>query len=235
LLVLTGRAAVQLPPGGAPVLLRFASLGPVAGGWILGTMPGAEGRRLALRSPGADTLETVEPAAKTRDDRLPGEGSPVRRWRRCPLPAAAALPHAEGIAILAALEPVEAACAEGAGLRTCLAALHQQADITGDGLLSPAEVARLARGAAWIAAAEQGRAVEPAASGRAALATARMLLESLDYDADGRLSLAELAQDRAAPGAAAGGGQGLLLGAVPAGEAGLAALRLLLEGRPAVP
>jgi hypothetical protein len=236
LLFLTARAALRLPAEGAPVLQRFATVARAPGGWTVGTAPGPEGRRLALRGPaGAEGLETAEPAAKTRDDRLPGEGAGLRRWQRCPqVPAATAALHAEGVAALAALEHVEAACDAGAAIHPCLAALHVQAAVTGDGLLSLAELARLARGAAWIAAAQEGRAVDagPAGdAGRAALAAARSLLEGLDYDGDGRLSLTELAQDRAGFGAATGTAQGQPPpgGAAPGAEApSLAAFRALL-------
>ncbi len=234
LLFLTARAALRLPAEGPPVLQRFGAVGPAPGGWILGTAPGAEGRRLALRSPAPERLESAEPAAKTRDDRLPGEGAALRRWQRCPqVPVEAATLHAEGVAALAALEHVEAACAPDAALRSCLAAVHVQADVTGDGMLSLAEVARLARGAAWILAVQQGRAVDAgsaAAAGRTALAAARTLVESLDYDGDGRLSLAELAQDRAGFGAATGTAQGQPLAGAQEASAGLSALQAMLEG-----
>ena len=222
LLFLTARSAARLPAEGAPVLLRFEALGAAPGGWTLGTSTGPQAPRLALRSPEADRLETAEPAPKTRDDRLPGEGAILRRWRRCaPIPAAL---HAEGVAVLAALEHVEAVCGPEAGLRDCLAALLAQADVTGDGMLGVAELARLGRGAAWIAAVREGRAVDADVAARAATGALRMargLLEGLDYDGDGRLSLAELAQDRGALGATAGAAAGGPFG----GAGGMAALR----------
>ena len=99
-------------------------------------------------------------------------------------------------------------------------------------MLSLAEVARLARGAAWIVAVQQGRAVDAgtaATAGRTALAAARTVVESLDFDGDGRLSLAELAQDRAGFGAATGTAQGQPLIGVQGAGAGLAALQAMLE------
>ncbi|WP_270934698.1 hypothetical protein, partial [Falsiroseomonas oryzae] len=63
------------------------------------------------------------------------------------------------------------------------------------------ELARLARGAAWVLAVQEGATqdVLAGAVGAGALGgilAARLLVESLDYDGDGRLSLAELLQDR---------------------------------------
>lgn len=201
LLHLTARTAARLPQDGAARLIRFTTLGEQAG-WSIGTARGAEAPRLLLR-PAGEALETAEPEAKTRDDRLPGE-APILRWQRCPgLPPALAMQHGEGLAMLAALEHLEAGCG-GADTPRCLGALVDQADVSGDGMLGPAELARLVRGAAWVVAVQEGAAAEAlgAASGAGALAgllAARGLVESLDYDGDGRLSVAELGQDRVAP------------------------------------
>ncbi|MDB5372512.1 MAG: hypothetical protein JWP04_1154 [Belnapia sp.] len=201
LLHLTARAAAQVPGDGAVRLLRFTALRDQAG-WSIGTGRGAEAPRLLLRAAG-EALETVEPDAKTRDDRLPGE-APIGRWQRCPgLPPALAMQHGEGLAMLAALEHMEAGCG-GADTAACLGALVDQADVSGDGMLSTAELARLTRGAAWLAAMQEGVTVEAlgAASGAGALAgllAGRGLVESLDYDGDGKLSVAELGQDRMGP------------------------------------
>lgn len=216
LLFLTARAAARIPAEGEPALLRFGAFGLVPGGWTLGVLPEPDARRLLLRSPGPDQLETADPATKTRDDRLPGEGATLQRWRRCPqVPAATAARHAEGVAALAALEHVEAACGAGAGIRDCLAAAFVQADVTGDGALSPAELARMARGQAWVAAIRVGRMPDQAQAEASALEAARRLLAGLDYDGDGRLSLTELVQDRAAFGAATGTAMGRPGGAAP--------------------
>jgi hypothetical protein len=211
LLVLTARAAVRVPlaPGEPVRLLRFETMVPAAGGWLLGH---AGPRRLALRTAEAGGLETTEPAAKTRDDQLPGAEAVRRAWRRCTQPPVAALAlHAEGLALLAALEHVEATCGDAADLRACLAAILVQADITGDGALSLAELARLGRGLGWLATAEQGGELGvPAflALAEGGQAFARRLLDGLDYDGDGRLSLTELAQDRAPFAAATGTAEG---------------------------
>lgn len=231
LLFVTARAVVRLPAAGPARLVRFLELRELQG-WTLGTAGGAEAPRVLLRAAG-DALEEAEPDAKTRDDRLPGAVQPTR-WRRCEsLPAAWTLLHGEGLAFLAALEPLEAACG-GADGASCLREVLRQGDVSGDGMLSSAEVSRLARGAAWLLASQEGSDADalPAVGGvslLAGLAAARLLVESLDYDGDGKLSAAELLQDRAplSPGLGAAAGSLLRLEGVSEG-AGL--LRALLEG-----
>lgn len=209
-LFVTARGVVRLPADGEARLVRFRALREQEG-WTLGTGGGAEAPRVMLRAAGV-ALETAEPEAKVRDDRLPGE-APIRRWRRCdgPPPALAAL-HGEGLAFLGALERLEAAC-QGGDAAGCLRLLMAEADVSGDGLLGVAELARLMRGAAWALAARDGAppaglAAAAGIGGVAALAAARLVVESLDYDGDGRLSAAEIGRDRtgypAGTGSAAG-------------------------------
>jgi hypothetical protein len=232
MLVFTARAAARVEAEAPARLYRFASTGPAAG-YTLGVAVGAEAPRLMFRA-APEGLETIEPDPKTRDDRLPGDARP-ETWRRCPAPppALAAL-HGEGVAFLAALEHLEAACGGGTP-GACAEALIRQGDVSGDGRLSPAELARLVRGAAWVLAVQEGGTQDglAAAVGGGALGgivAARLLVESLDYDGDGRLSLEELLQDRAAGfGRATGteGGRPLRMEGLTEG-AGM--LRGLLEG-----
>ena len=230
LLHVTARSLARLPAEGTARLLRFGTLRE-HDGWTLGTGGGAEAPRVMLRA-AADGLETIEPDAKTRDDRLPG-AAPVMRWARCATPPPVlALLHGEGLAFLGALERIEAAC-QGGTAPACLDAVVQVGDVSGDGLLGTAEIARLLRGAAWALAAQDGGAPDTLAAaaglgGLAALAAARLMVEGLDYDGDGRLSAAELGQDRAAfpPGVGAAGGRPVALESLAVG-AGL--LRGLLE------
>lgn len=199
MLVLTARAAARVEAEAPARLYRFSTTGQAAG-YTLGVGVGSEAPRLMFRA-APEGLETIEPDPKTRDDRLPGEAR-AETWRRCPAPppAIAAL-HGEGVAFLTALEHLEAAC--GAGTPgACAEALIRQGDVSGDGKLSPAELARLVRGAAWVLAVQEGgtQDVLAAAVGGGALGgilAARLLVESLDYDGDGRLSLEEVLQDRA--------------------------------------
>lgn len=230
LLHLTARTATRLPAEGAARLVRFRSLRE-ADGWTIGTGGGGEAPRVMLRA-AAEGLETIEPDAKTRDDRLPGD-APVTRWTRCAAPPPGlALLHGEGLAFLGALERIEAAC-QGGTATACLEAVVAAGDVSGDGLLGTAEIARLLRGAAWALAAQEGGGPEALAAATAvgslaALAAARILVEGLDYDGDGRLSAAELGQDRAAfpPGTGAAAGQPVALESLAEG-AGL--LRGLAE------
>ncbi len=223
MLVVTGRTAARIEAEAPARLFRMRETREVAG-WTLGIGTGAEAPRLMLRAAG-DGAESVEPDAKTRDDRLPGDGTPIA-WRRCaaPSPILAAL-HGEGVAFMAALEHLEAGCGGvGAGMPAagapatvtpgaCAQAIVTQADVSGDGLLSRAEVARLVRGAAWMIAVQEGAtqdviAASVAAGAGAGIIAARLLMESLDYNGDDRLSVAELAQDRAAFAAAIGTPEG---------------------------
>ncbi|WP_426959676.1 hypothetical protein [Muricoccus radiodurans] len=228
MLALSARSAARVPAEGAARLLRFTEWRR-QGEWSVTTARGAEAPRLMLRAAG-DALETAEPSNKAREDRLPGD-APLTAWRRCPIPPAAALLHAEGIAFLGALEVLEAGCAEG--VPACAEALVRVGDVSGDRLVGPAEVARLLRGASWVLAVQAGSTPEGlglvgGAGALGGVAAARLIVESLDYDGDGRLSARELAQDRAtllAGGTAAG--RPLALERI--GE-GVALLRGLYEG-----
>lgn len=200
LLHVTARGIVRLPAAGPARLVRFHEV-RAQSGWMLGVGAGAEAPRVMLR-PAGDAIELAEPDAKLRDNRLPGE-TPVTRWMRCPSAGVGlAVLHGEGLAFLGTLERLEEACQSGPP-PACLAALVSEADVSGDRKLSVAEVARLMRGAAWALAVQQGSEPEAIAAAAglgsiAALAAARLAVSSLDYDNDGLLSAAELAQDRAA-------------------------------------
>jgi hypothetical protein len=197
MLVLTGRAAARIDAESPARLIRFRTTREV-NGWTLGTGAGNDAARLLLR-PAAEGLETAEPDPKLRDDRLPGEARPSV-WRRCDTPPALlAGMHGEGIAALAAIEHVEAACATGTPA-ACAAAIVQQGDVSGDNLLSSAEIARMVRGLAWVVAAQEG-ATQDILVGASAVGTlggvlaARLLIESMDYDGDGKLSATEIGLD----------------------------------------
>ncbi len=214
-LAVAARSVARVPAQGPARLDRFVEARELSG-WLLGTSRGPEAPRLMLRER-EGALDTAEPDNKTRDDRLPGE-VPVTAWRRCdPAPARWMLPHGEGIALLGVLEVLEAACGRGAPVRGCVRAVLAEADVSGDGLLSPAEIARILRGLSWLlaiqeSATERANALALGVGSLGGLAAARLLVDSLDYDGDGRLSEAELLRDRVA--------------APPAGEAAGRPLRL---------
>lgn len=230
MLFVTPRAAVTLPVEGAAQMLRFVEITDRAP-WTIATGRGPDAPRLALRAEG-EGLVTVEPDPKTRDDRLPG-GRAVETWRRCPAqPAALAALHGEGLAFLGALERLEAGCTGAA--EPCIAALVAVGDVSGDGALGAAEIARLLRGAAWVVAAQDGASAETLAAANAAgsiggLLAAQLLVGSLDYDGDGRLSVAELRQDRGALPLAGGDAAGRPFRTESVND-GVGFLRGLIEG-----
>jgi len=230
MLHVTARAAATLPLDGRATLLRFVAIGET-GGWTVGTGSGADAPRMGLRREG-DRLDTVTPNAKLRDDRLPGD-APTMQWVRCPAPPAGfGLLHGEGLAFLGMLERIEAACA-GPG-EACLEAVVAIGDLSGDGLLSVAELARMMRGASWVLTAQEGPDAETVAlSGSVAsvagLLTARLVVDSLDYDGDGQLSGAELRQDRAPLPSGAGDAAGRPVRTEGVSE-GAGFLRALMEG-----
>ncbi|HEY8611277.1 MAG TPA: hypothetical protein VIL69_08320 [Roseomonas sp.] len=201
MLALSARGAARVPANGAGHLLRFTEARIMESGWTVATARGPEAPRLMLRVAG-DALETAEPANKTRDDRLPGD-APVTVWRRCPATPLTFATQGEGVAFLGAVESLEAACGPGTGgVTDCAAALIRVGDVSGDNLLGSAELARLFRGAGWLLSLQAG--VTPELSGltntagaMGGVVAARLMVESLDYDGDGRLSASELAQDRA--------------------------------------
>ncbi|MDT8332634.1 hypothetical protein RQ831_16370 [Roseomonas gilardii] len=235
MLALTARSAARIGKGSSR-LDRFTALRDIPG-WLLGTSEGVEAPRLLLRARDAG-LETAEPEAKTLDAGLPGD-VPVTAWRRCdPPPLAWMLRHGEGAAVLGAVERMEAGCVPGTTALACTEAVVAAADVSGDRLLGPAEIARIARGLGWMIAVRAGTAGDddlisvggPLLGG---LAAARVMLGSLDYDGDGRLSARELAQDRGtlSPSPAAGAGPGVLPGAAVGSPAGSPALGAA-AGRP---
>ncbi|MCR0985646.1 EF-hand domain-containing protein [Roseomonas populi] len=236
MLALSARGAARIPAGEAGRLLRFTEAQTLPSGWTVATARGPEAPRLMLRAAG-NGLETAEPNNKTRDDRLPGD-APVAAWHRCPATPLSFAAQAEGVAFLGAIEVLEAACGPGTGgVADCGAALIRVGDVSGDNLLGPAELARLFRGASWLLSLQAE--VSPDLSGLAsaagtlgAVAGARLMVESLDYDGDGRLSVRELVQDRAvlAPGGPNGGdarGRPLALERL---SEGVALMRGIVEG-----
>ncbi|MCU0889220.1 MAG: hypothetical protein MUC64_14645, partial [Rubritepida sp.] len=198
LLFLTGRYWALLPKEGPQEMWRVERT-LAQGGFTLAVADDAEQTRLILRPDGA-RLETRTPGPKQPDDAIPGD-APATQWARCPsLPAPLAGLHGEGLSFLGALDGLEAACASGepAG---CIAAVFAWADVTRDGVLSAAEMARLVRGATHMAMLATGAELDSLAGGIGAGALggilgAYALIASYDYDNSGTLSQAELLQDR---------------------------------------
>lgn len=237
LLFLTGRYWALLPKEGSQEMWRVERI-VAQGGFTLAVADDADQTRLILR-PDGQRLETRTPGPKQPDDAIPGD-APATQWGRCAaLPAPLAGLHGEGLSFLGALDGIEAACGAG-DTAACIGAVFAWADVTRDGVLSPAEIARLVRGATYMAMLATGAELDTLASavGAGALggvAAAYALIASFDYDGSGSLSQAELLQDRspmpglsgpAAPPAAAVPGPPIG-GAALAGQLG--ALRSLLD------
>lgn len=207
LLFATGRGWATLPTGGQQRMWRAARTGTVGGGFTLAVADDEDHTRLLLRATPTG-LETREPSAKLADTDLPGD-SPATAFRRCPaIPAALAALHGEGLSFLAALDGIEAACAGGEAA-ACLDAAWGWADVARDGVLTAAEIARLARGVAYVLMVSEGSDAESiaAALGAGALggvAIGWSLIASFDYDGSASLSKAELMQDRFPPPGLAG-------------------------------
>lgn len=191
------------------------------GGWTRVRYGSGLGAQVQLARPLADDrLEIADFTGPTppRDDELasgaalPSLGGPWRltEYRRCAaVPGGvAALVHAEAAAVFESLRAVETGCA-GADETACGGALMSAVDVSRDGHLSTAEVARVGRVVAYLAGIaplmEGGGepTTEQELAGYLGVATvlgpavADLLVKSLDYDADGRISTVEMAQDRA--------------------------------------
>jgi hypothetical protein len=237
LLFVTGRYWALLPKEGAQELWRVERT-VARGGFTLAVADDSEQTRLILRADG-QRLESRTPSAKQADDELPGD-APATQWARCPgLAAPLAALHGEGLSFIGALDGIEGACA-GGETTPCVAALFAWADVTRDGVLSPAEIARLTRAATYMAMLATGAELDALAGAVGAgalggIVAAQVLLQSFDYDGSGGLSQAELLQDRSPmpglagpaspPGPAVAGPP--LAGAALAGQLG--ALRTLLD------
>jgi hypothetical protein len=205
LLQVNARGIARLPEAGEQRytrLVRFAPAGTPPGDWTVGFGEGEDAPRLMLRARDGG-LDLAEPAAKLLDSELPGTGTPVASFRRCQaVGGALAALHGEGIGFAAALDGLEAACDGDQGTSdACIAALMAYADVSKDGKLGPAELARLVRGVTWLILASEGVPLEALAAGVGAgagigIAVGWLLVATYDYDGDGRLSPAELMQDR---------------------------------------
>lgn len=207
MLFATGRGWAVLPTGGQQRMWRIARTGTAGDGFTLAVADDEDHTRLLLRATSSG-LETREPPAKLADADLPGD-SPATAFRRCSaIPAALSALRGEGLSFLAALDGIEAACAGGEAA-VCLDAAWGWADVARDGVLTAAEIARLARGVAYVLMLSEGADAESiaAALGAGALggvAIGWSLIASFDYDGSASLSKAELMQDRFPPPGLAG-------------------------------
>jgi len=124
---------------------------------------------------------------------------------RCPtVPPVVQWTYGEAIAGFEAAGRARTRCTAESGT-ACLRTLFEFVDVTGDGSLSQAEVARLMRIAGFYAGyfaqakplvASEEVLVASTAAGAFGSVAAAAVIANLDYDDDGRLSLSELVQDR---------------------------------------
>lgn len=194
---ITARSIVRMSMEGEQRLVRAARLRS-AGDWTLAVSDGEDAQRILLRGT-ADAIEIAVPDAKTRDDRLPGNVTPLRLQRCTEAPLLVSL-HAEGLAFLHALETIEPVC-EGGEASACLRGFFDYADVTRDGKLSPAEIARALRGATWAVQMAEGADGATLAAGYAGsaligIAVAQIVVQAYDYDLSGSLAIDELTRDR---------------------------------------
>ena len=118
------------------------------------------------------------------------------------LPRDKVMLHGEAVAMLSVVSRAQQSCKQDQA--ACAITLFAGLDITGDGNLSSAELARLFRVAGYLAAISESDgatsddlAAVLAASLPVAPLMASAIVHSFDYDNDGVISLAEISQDRA--------------------------------------
>jgi hypothetical protein len=179
-----------VPVGGATYMqmLFFQQVKPANGAGII---------EATLVSP--STNESLDHAFEMLDGRLDGT---FARCRQPPLWLT--WTFGEMIAAFTALDTINSACGQRDS-PDCLQSILDYADVTRDGLLTVAEVTRVFRAlGVLIAYAAQPQALLPvenltvatAVAGFAGPFFAKTVIEGMDYDGDGALSVTELLQDR---------------------------------------
>ena len=165
-----------------------------------------------LESDGYITFFQLTPEKKLREAYRPDDAAesatPSENWetndfQNCEgqLPASNTFLHGEPLAILRVVDSVYDRCSKDRG--GCAATLFAGIDVSGNGKLSTAELARLLRVGTYLAAITSDETIKNdelaaaiAASIPLAPVIASALVHSFDYDADGSLSMIEISQDR---------------------------------------
>lgn len=143
-----------------------------------------------------------------RPDNAPENASPDANWSTqdylsCAnrLPRANVLLHGEPMAMLKAIDNVYGTCETDR--QGCATTLFAAVDVSGDGKLSTAELARLIRIGTYLAAVSSDDSLENTELAGTITATiglapilASAVIHSFDYNNDGGVSLIELSQDR---------------------------------------
>jgi len=164
-------------------------------------------------SDGYPNFFQILPDGRLREAFLPDgadwEAVPDQDWastdyERCEqLASDKAMLHGEALALLDMANTVQTVCQTDQAL--CATSVFAGLDVSGDGNLSIAELARLFRVAGYLAAVSEDTGATNddlagvlAASLPIAPLVAAALVNSFDYDDNGTLSLAEISQDRTA-------------------------------------
>lgn len=178
------------------------------------TMPDKqpEGWTRLEESDGYPNFFTVLPDGRLREAFLPDNAdlasAPADDWQTTDyescnntLPPSQVLLHGEPVAMLQVVSNAQSICQTDR--QACASALFTGIDVSGDGNLSTAEIARLFRVAAYVAAvSEETPASNDELAGVFAAGLpigplmASAIINSFDYDDNGVVSLAELSQDR---------------------------------------
>jgi hypothetical protein len=198
----TPRSVVTMSVSGDNSLMRVVTT-QALGDWTVAVGGGDDMPRVLLRPAGVNAdagIDRLVPDPKLRDDQLPGPQAPVHLRRCDELPPLLAILHGEGLAALRALETMEPLCATGLQ-KACMEAFMSYTDLNKDGRLNAAELARMARGAAWFAQMTSGATTGELEAGLAGslvggLAVGETLVHSYDYDAQGSITPQQLMHDR---------------------------------------
>lgn len=153
-------------------------------------------------TPEGNLKETYAP------DNAPADALPTQDWDQTTyascngrLPRSLVLLHGEPLAVLKVVDSVYGKCQ--ADRQVCAATLFAGADVSNDGKISTAELARLVRVATYLAAVSGDDVIDNTELAGAITATipiapvlSSAVVHSFDYDNDGVLSLQEMTQDR---------------------------------------
>lgn len=163
-------------------------------------------------SDGYPNFFTVLPDGRLREAFLPDNAdlasAPAEDWQTTDyescgdaLPRSKVLLHGEPVALLQVVSNVQSVCQTDR--QACANQLFAGIDVSGDGNLSTAEIARLFRAAGYVAAiSEDTPAGNDELAGVLAAGLplgplmASAIINSFDYDDNGVVSLSELSQDR---------------------------------------
>lgn len=170
-------------------------------GWI--RLKESDGYPVFLQVTPEGTLKEAYAPDNAPPDALPAEDWEQTTFASCAgnLPRSQVLLHGEPLAVLKVVDSVYGKCQSDR--QVCAATLFAGADVSNDGKLSTAELARLVRVATYLAAVSSDEVIDNGELAGAITATipiapvlSSAVVHSFDYDNDGVLSLREMTQDR---------------------------------------